>query len=178
MLGLVVIAVGGSILFFFRLQPTQELIVPNLELFQQEAGLQARLTGIYMIEEDQGKKTWELWADEAEIYNQGESIILNKIKALLYLEDNNKVKIRGDTGKIYGKTKDMELEGQVVIITQDGTSLLTDYLEWDAQNREMHSPNLVTIKGSGMEVKGKGMVGYPDSETLILKRDVEAIIKQ
>jgi LPS export ABC transporter protein LptC len=131
-----------------------------------------------MIEEDKGRKAWELWADNAQIYGKGDNILLGKIKALFYLESREKVHIRGAKGKINGKTKNMELTGQVVVVNNDGTSLLTDYLEWDAQKREMRSPYPVTIRGGGMEIKGKGMVAYVDKEIMLIEENVKAVMEQ
>ncbi|OGW14275.1 MAG: LPS export ABC transporter periplasmic protein LptC [Nitrospinae bacterium RIFCSPLOWO2_12_FULL_45_22] len=179
-LALAVVLSATSIVLFFNLSPSQRPLGANLDLglFKKERDLQARLTGIYMIEEDEGKRAWELWADNAQVYGKGDNILLEKIKAFLYLDNAVKVQIRGQKGKINGKTKDMELTGQVIVVNNDGTSLLTDYLKWDAQKREMHSPSSVTVKGGGMEIKGEDMVTYLDSQTLVLKRDVEAVLEQ
>ena len=179
-LAFVVILSATSILLFFNIKSSHQPLGLNLDLesFMKEQNLQAKLTGIHMIEEDQGKKSWELWADNAQIYNEGDNIMLEKIKTFVYQKGTNKVEIRGEKGKVDRKTKDMELSGGVVIVNDDGSSLLTDYIKWDAQKREMHSPYPVTIKDGKMEVKGKGMVTYMDRGTLVLKKDVEAVIKQ
>lgn len=179
----VVILSATSILLFFlffnlkspQRPPGDDLY---LESFKKERDLQSRLTGIYMIEEDQGKKLWELWADNAQVYGDGDNILLEKIKALLYLENGRKVRIRGEKGKINGKTKNMELAGQVIIVNSEGTSILADYLKWFAQEREIRSSYPVTIRGGGMEIKGKSMVTYVDRETLVLRKDVKAVIEQ
>jgi LPS export ABC transporter protein LptC len=179
-LALAIILSASSFLLFFNLKSPERSLGTDLdvELFKKEQDLQARLKGIYMIEEDQGRRTLELWADSAQVYGEGDNILLEEIKAFLYLESKEKIQIRGEKGKINGKTKNMELAGQVIFVNSDGTSLLTDYLEWDAQKREMKSPDPVTIRGGGMEIKGKGMVTHVDRQTLILKEDVKAVIEQ
>jgi len=157
-------------------RPEREREPPGLAIFKRGEDLQARLLKVYMIEEDQGKKIWELWADEAEIHRRGKEVVLNKIRAVLYLKNQDRLFIRGERGNINRETKDMELRGRIKISVTSGLSLTTDSLKWNTGTRSLSSPGWVTIRGKGMEIRGSDMLSYPDDQLLLLRKRVNAII--
>ncbi len=116
-----------------------------------------------------GKKQWDLEGKSADIMTQ-------------------EIKLIDVTGKVYGKETDMtivadegtlnridnsiHLEKNVRATTDDGATLTTDYLDWDAQRQLLSSDAPVWIERGMMEAQGTGIVAQPALSFVELKKDV------
>jgi LPS export ABC transporter protein LptC len=76
---------------------------------------------------------------------------------VFYLEKGGAIRLTGDSGKILHETRDIELQGNIVISSADGYQVMTDSLQYDDGERKIRSSQRVDIAGKGMEITGMGM---------------------
>lgn len=112
---------------------------------------------IHLVGEGSGLKEWELRAREARHFHKGKMTVLEGIEAAFYVEKGGVIRLKGDRGRILHRTKDIELQGNIVIFTGDGYQLTTDGLQYINRTRQIRSSQRVDIAGDGLEITGTGM---------------------
>lgn len=116
-----------------------------------------------------GKKQWDLEGKSADIMT--EEIKLTDVTSKVYGKEMD-MTITADRGSLNRINNSVHLEKNVRATTDDGATLCTDYLDWDAQNEELTSQAPVHIERGMMEASGTGMVGKPEANFVELKKDV------
>jgi LPS export ABC transporter protein LptC len=116
-----------------------------------------------------GVKQWHLEGNSAEII--GDDIHLNDLKAVAYGEDAT-VNLTSDKG-IYSKEKgEVELIGNVDVVSDAGFTLATERAKWSQVTKEISTDSKVYITGEGMTATGKGGMANSDEKRATLREDV------
>jgi LPS export ABC transporter protein LptC len=82
--------------------------------------------------------------------------------------------VTGDEGDLNQETKDVELRGNVVLVSSDGLRLETERLRWDAEAQRAWTAEPVTIYRSGTVVRGTGFESRVAEEATSIKGRVRA----
>ena len=130
-------------------------------------GADARLEKIRLVEDKQGRKTWELEAISIQQYQDQNIMLLEKVKVIFFTKEEKSFIISGNQGKVYQDSKNMELVGDVVLTSSDGYRLKTDSISYDHLEKKVTSPDPVEIEGEQIRLTGKGM--WVDMEAKIFK---------
>lgn len=120
----------------------------------------AQLTGVHLVESQQGRKLWEVTADKAEVFD-GQSVtrlekVLNPVQVTLYSPEGS-LTTWSDRVTIHMETKDVTLEGQVRAVSEGGTTLTTEALTWSSASRRLSTDRRVRIVRDGMVSAGVGL---------------------
>lgn len=116
-----------------------------------------------------GKKQWDLEGKSANIMDA--EISLTEVTGKVYGKDTN-MTIVADEGSLNKVDNNVHLEKNVKATTDDGATLVTDYLDWDAQQEKLSSEAPVWLARGKMKASGKGIVGQPTLGVVELKKDV------
>lgn len=107
-----------------------------------------------IIGEDQnGRKSWEVTVTTMEIDMGTQNSKLQGIKGRFYTEDGRTVDLVADSGTVSMLTKDMKLNGNIVVtMNDDGSTLLAKELNWsnkDAILTAVGEVNLTKVEDGG-----------------------------
>jgi len=117
----------------------------------------------------EGMNKWNLTGESAEI--KEDEIHLYNLIANVFGEKATG-EITSDKG-IYRKTDgEVELLGNVEVVSDDGTTLETDRAVWSQLKKVVDTDSLVRISRSGMIAVGTGGNANSDAKIAILKKDV------
>lgn len=124
---------------------------------------------------EKGKKTWDLSANSADIFDN--IVKLKEITGNLYGEDEDIALTarKGDFDKVNSR---VHLEEKVVITSSGGARLTTDSLDWDRKEHIVSTDELVSIEKGNMVTSGRGARGNTDLRRVDLKEDVKVEITQ
>jgi LPS export ABC transporter protein LptC len=86
--------------------------------------------------------------------------------------------VTGDEGDLNQETKNVELRGNVVLISSDGLRLETDRLRWDAEAQRAWTDDPVVIYRAGAVVRGTGFESRVAEEVSSIKGRVRATFKR
>jgi LPS export ABC transporter protein LptC len=131
-----------------------------------------RLEKILFVEDKHGKKTWELEATSIQQYEEKNLLVLKDIRLTVYTEGGRTFVVSGKTGKINQDTKDMELEGDVRLTSNDGYRLKTESVAYRHEERKVFSSDTVEIEGDQIRLVGKGMQIDMEARTFKVLKDV------
>jgi len=121
-----------------------------------------------------GVKQWRLEGDSAEIIE--DEIHLKDLKAVAYGEGTT-VDLVSDRG-IYCKDKgEVELIGNVRVVTSEGTVLKTNSAKWSQVTKTIFSEEFVRIEREGMIAEGKGASANSEEKKAALEKDVTVVME-
>jgi len=123
--------------------------------------------------DEKNEKTWDIEGDTLEVF--GEVIHLTNIKANVYGEEEDMV-LTADTGTFDRAEGKVHLQDNVIIISETGTKLMTDTLDWFQKNQLVTTEDKVNVSREGLEAEGVGAVGHTDLKQVSLKKEVQVDI--
>lgn len=119
---------------------------------------------------DSGLK-WEVKADSANYVKSEEIAILEKVRIKLVMSDGKILIMKGDKGKLHTDTKDMELSGNVEVVSDKGDRLNTDFLKYSGSEQRIYTEGAVKMENTRMQVRGVGMsLSLADKDVALLSR--------
>lgn len=125
---------------------------------------------------DSGLK-WEIKADSAKYFKSENIAMFDQVRVKLIMEDGRAIIMTGDKGKLRTDTRDMDIFGNVVIISDKGDRLTTDILKYSGSEQRIYTEAVIKMENPRMQVSGIGMsLSLKDKDVALLSR-VKANIK-
>lgn len=146
-----------------------------LKIMSDKVDLQVRNVR-YTEVGDSGMK-WEVMADTARYQKKENLAFFDKIAVKVILKDGRIFIITGDKGLVRTDTRDMEIEGNVKIVSEKGDQFTTDRLRFRNADQTVETDRPVVMENQSLRVSGIGMVFPLRENKLSLLSQVRADIK-
>ncbi|MFQ5894980.1 MAG: LPS export ABC transporter periplasmic protein LptC [Nitrospinota bacterium] len=146
----------------------------RVALFATDADVEVR--GVHVVEDRRGRKEWELWADRARVYRRRGVTVFEKVRLRIFPRDEERkpLLVRGEEGVLHNESRDVEVRGDVVVVSDEGYTLSTQSLRWRAAKKEFSTEDPVTVEGEKLRITGHGMVAHSESQQVRLGGRVRA----
>ncbi|WP_455241262.1 LPS export ABC transporter periplasmic protein LptC [Petrachloros mirabilis] len=118
---------------------------------------------------------WQIEARQARLFEQDKKAVLDGVEVTLFGAEGREMTVQGDEGNLDTATKDFVLMNRsepLVIRTESGYTIYTNYVTWKDETREIRTQEPVRIVGHGLEVTGRGLMGHIDTEEFHVLEDV------
>lgn len=163
------------------LDPVEEKVAQPAaaESSQNETAAQV-MTGINVVEIREQHKDWELWSERATSQTGEGDLDLEKVKIRFYGPEGIEYLVTGNRGSVEGESKDMRIEGQVMMESSNGYHFKTESMIYTSDTRTLHATQAVDVQGppepqgGRLQLNGIGMEAMLDGETMKLLSDVRA----
>jgi len=136
-------------------------------------GADMQLEKIRFVEDKHGRKTWELEAKSIQQYQDQNMMMLEDVKVTFYSKDGRTFTLSGNQGKYYQDSKDMELVGDVELVSSDGYRFRTHSISYRNEEKKVSTPDPVEIEGELIRLVGKGMLVNMETKTLKVLNQVK-----
>ena len=137
------------------------------------AGMTQQLNGFNLNGyNNDGKKSWEINGAKADITD--DNIKVTDVDANFYGKENANLKSK--TGTINKATGEVNLNKDVVMTSDRGTTMTTDNLQWKRNEDLVTTEDTVHITDSQGTVTGKGLSAQPNMKKAQLNQNVTAVI--
>lgn len=123
---------------------------------------------------DSGGAKWKLNGKSATVI--GNTVGIKDI-SLLSFGENTAIKLKAREGSFDKGNTLVRLQNDVVAKSTNGTALVSDYLEWNTQTKNVSTNTDVSIRKGDLKVNGRGAVCDMEGETAELKENVTATMK-
>ncbi len=134
-----------------------------------------RLKEVHLQEEGKGSTRWQLDAESGEIFEDQGRTVMKKV--VVRVEEPARVwNVSADEGYMLRDSKDVELRGNVVLVTSDGLKMETARLAWAAKEQRAWTDQPVTIYRNGVVVRGQGFESRVNEEVTTIKGRVRAVV--
>jgi LPS export ABC transporter protein LptC len=139
-----------------------------------------RLKQVRLQETGRDGSRWQLDAEYSETFEERNTTSMKKVTIKVDQPSKNATSARswtvtGDEGDLNQETKDVELRGNVVLVSSDGLRLETDRLRWDSDAQRAWTTEPVTIYRPGTVVRGTGFESRVAEEATSIKGRVRAV---
>lgn len=142
---------------------------PLLNVMSDKVDLQVKNIN-YTDVGDSGLK-WEIKADSAKYIKSENLAMFDRVRVKLLMSDGKTIVMTGDKGTLNTNTKDMEITGNVEVVSDRGDRLTTDILKYSGSERRIYSEVAVTMENARMQVRGTGMsLSLEDKNVALLSR--------
>jgi LPS export ABC transporter protein LptC len=103
-----------------------------------------------------GAKEWDLEAASGRYLAGANQAELEQLQVTFHLGDGSTVNLTADTGILQTDTKDMRVEGNVVVVS-GSYRLTTQSLHYNYKERLLHTQDVVVIKGENAELSAASL---------------------
>ena len=126
------------------------------------------------VGEDNSK--WEVKAESAKYIKKENLALFDRVKIKLTTSAGKVFIMTGDKGQMLTDKKDIQIKGNVVIVSDKGDRFSTDYLNFNDAEKKFYTDAPVTIENKKMKIKGTGLTLYINTGELTLSSMVKAKI--
>jgi LPS export ABC transporter protein LptC len=119
---------------------------------------------------------WEVKAQTAQ-YNKKQNLaVFDRVQIKLTTAEKKVYQMTGDKGQMLTDKKDIEIKGNVVIVSESGDRFTTDYIKYSNAERKFYTDAPVVMENHKMKIMGKGLVLFMNTGELNLLSSVKAKI--
>ncbi len=127
---------------------------------------------------EEGNLVWEITARESSYYYSENRSIAKEIILKYFEYKKISATVRADTAIIAIDSNDIDLSGNVNMVSTSGNRLLTERISWKSKERMLETDDPVKIiKSNGDTLEGTGLRADYKLEFYEIKRDVTAVTK-
>jgi LPS export ABC transporter protein LptC len=134
-----------------------------------------RIKEVHLQEQGRDSTRWQLDAEYGEIFEELGKTVMKKV--VVRVEQPTRVwTVSADEGDMLRDSRDVDLRGNVVLVTSDGLRLETTHLAWAAKEQRAWSNDPVTFYRGGIVVRGQGFETRVKDEATTIKGRVRAVL--
>lgn len=142
-------------------------------------GVDMQIGDIHYEQTDKNaSKEWELDAKSAQYFKGENKIVLQSIELTFFSGEGKVYKLTADDGELYTDSKDVNVSGNVVVLTEEGYHVQTDSFKYNAEERKIFTNDRVRLSSKELVMTGKGMVVDLEKEKLYILEEVKALEKK
>lgn len=121
---------------------------------QESGDAKPVFVGNQIIEEDHGKRLWELVAERIEIDPDTKKARMFNLKGIFYKEDGGTIEITAPEATMDNNTKDILMSGNVKAVANDGATFTAREARWDGKQRYFYGTGGVTLTKEDTVITG------------------------
>lgn len=164
----VTLSVAVVIVVGLRMAPEKAL----LKIMEDKVDLQIKNVR-YTEVGDSGMK-WEITADTARYLKRENLALFEKVTVRMVLKDGRTFVMNGDQGRLDTQSRDMEIDGNVGILSENGDRFATDRLRYLNGTRRIETDRPVVMETGDARISGVGMVFHLAEGRLTLLSRIQA----
>jgi LPS export ABC transporter protein LptC len=164
-----VILLAAAILAIRLLRPPEKAL---LKIMSDRVDLQVQ--NVHYTEVGNSGMTWEIKADTARYQKKENLALFDQIKVRLVMKDGRVFVLSGDSGRFNTQSRDMEIEGNVGIVSENGDRFSTDRLLYRDAEKRIETDRPVIMENSSIRISGVGMIVSLDEKKVTLLSQVRA----
>ena len=143
-----------------------------LKIMSDRVDLQVR--DVHYTEVGDSGMKWEIRADTARYQKKENLAFFDKLAVKLIMKDGKTFVMTGDHGRLNTESKDMEIEGNVGIVSENGDRFKTDRLRYRNSDKVIETDRPVAMENRSVQVSGVGMVVSLEGKTVAILSQVRA----
>ncbi len=135
------------------------------------------IKNIHYTKTNRGIKEWELKASSGQYFRDEDQATFKDLMVTVFLKDGKPLTLVGDEGRVATDSRDVEMEGNIVVHSGDRYEFHTESLKYSSEERRVFTPDKIAFTGFGMEIKGVGISIDIDRERFFILDNVSTILR-
>jgi LPS export ABC transporter protein LptC len=170
-----VIASFSALIFFLALHYRYGSIIDVASVKITKTGI--TLDKVHYTEVKDGAVEWTLEADSANYLQEKGITIFTNPKVLFYGKDGSSYTLTGSKGTYMNDSGNIEVSGDVRVVTGDGYTLATQSLRYDTASKQISTEEQVRLDTREMLIEGVGLLISVDREGFSVLDDVRTELR-
>ena len=136
------------------------------------------IDGFSLTQTRDGQKMWILTADHALVFEDAGRVEMTRFR-VDFFDDHGGVRstLTAREGLLRRRTNDMEAFGNVIVTSEDGTTLATERLTWNERTGKIESDRFVRVVQGRDEFTGVGLEADPDLKNIRVHSEFKAYVR-
>lgn len=169
---IVFLAVLIAVLFIARGNVHKQKNIVNA--LQDSVDLQIK--GFVYTEVGKGIDKMEVKAESATYDKKQNRAVLKQVRMKLITSDGKVFEMKADSGRLLTDTRNIEINGNVVLNTDAGDRFFTDYIKYSDAEKKFHTDAPVIMESKRIRITGRGLIIYLNRGELKIPAMVRAKI--
>ncbi|HPX81045.1 MAG TPA: LPS export ABC transporter periplasmic protein LptC [Syntrophales bacterium] len=170
----VLVLMAASILFYLWEQGRKEAD-KALKILPDHVDMQVRDVLYTDVSADGAK--WEIRAKTVTYGRQDNLAVFDQVAVMMIMTDGRTYRLTAEEGRYWTATKDMEVKGDVLVISDQGDHITTDKLNYTEKDKLLHTDAPVMLENEKIILRGKGMRLYTKTRRIELLSQIKATMK-
>jgi len=145
-----------------------------LKILSDKADLYIR--DFHYTEVGDPESTWEIDADSAKYEKKKNLALLENVRVKLVTSDGRTFLMTGTEGRFHTDSRNIDVYGNVEIISDNGDRFTTDYLNYSYSEKRVYTESRVTMENPRIRITGVGLSLLLKTKRLTLLSNVRALI--
>jgi len=171
---LLLLIVAAAILFYLWEQAKEEG-KKSLKVLPDHVDMQVR-DAIYTDVSADGSK-WEIKAKTATYMRLDKIALFDEVVVKMITAEGRTFVMTGKQGRLWTETKDMDIKGDVVIVSDQGDRITMDDLKYTEREKTLRTGSEVMLENARAKLTGRGMKISLSERRIELASHVAAVIK-
>ncbi len=117
---------------------------------------------------------WEMVADSVQYQKRNDLALFENLKVKVIMKDGRIFVMTGNRGVLNTRTRDIDIDGDVVFVSHNGDRLRTDSLKYRDRLKRIETDRPVVIENENTHIKGVGMILTLKDQKLAILSGVHA----
>ena len=143
-----------------------------LKILSDKVDLEVK--NVHFTEVGDSGMNWEITADTARYRKKENLAIFERMTVRLVMSGGETYVMTGDRGLYHTASRDMEIEGNVEIVSENGDRLVTDRLRYRNAEKRIETDRPVVMENPTVRISGVGMIFSLDQKKVSLLAKVRA----
>jgi LPS export ABC transporter protein LptC len=165
---LVILSVAAILAISLRQTPEKTM----LKVMSDRVDLQVK--NVRFTDVGNSDMKWEITADTARYQKKENLALFEQVKIRLVMKDGRVFMMSGDRGRFNTQSRDMEIEGKVGIVSENGDRITTERLLYLDAGKRIETDRLVVMENGSVRISGVGMIFTLDEKKVTLLSQVKA----
>jgi LPS export ABC transporter protein LptC len=161
-----------SIAAILAIGPLRSPEKARLKIMSDRVDLQVK--NVHYTEVGDSGMTWEIRADTARYQKKENLALFDQVTVRLVMKDGRVFVMNGDRGRFNTQSRDMEIEGNVGIVSENGDRFATDRLLYRDAGKQIETDRPVVMENGSVRISGVGMILTLDEKKVTLLSQVRA----
>lgn len=149
---LMIALLAGGLYYFLREESF--LATPSVQTEETDNTTQISYVGNTIVEEKDGKRLWELSAENIQVDSKNNQVTLQQVRGILYREDGTTLNLTTPVVLFNTQTKFMVMPQPFTATTSDGATFLANQAEWNGQTKVLVGKGNVKLTHNDTVVTG------------------------
>jgi LPS export ABC transporter protein LptC len=135
-----------------------------------------KIKGFNYTDVGEANAKWEVKADTATYDKKQNLAVFDRVQIKLTTSDGKVFEMSADKGRMFTDKKNIEIENNVVIISDTGAKFSTDHLSYNDAEKKFYTDAPVTMGNNSMKITGRGLTIFINKGELNIPSMVKATI--
>jgi len=168
LISVVILSMAVVFVIGLRVAPEKAL----LKIMADKVDLQIK--NVHYTEVGDAGMKWEITADTARYLKKENLALFEKLMVRVVMKDGQTFLMNGDYGRLHTESRDMEIDGNVGIVSGNGDRFATDRLRYRNAARQIETDRPVVMENANFRISGVGMIFYLDGKKITLLSQIRA----